>query len=183
SMESDLPGIYQAQNIRTVLTAISVLKQQGWNLDDTTVTDALKTVKQKTGLGGRWELIQQKPTIVLEVAHNENGIQQMLAHLRQLTFDHLHLVIGVVKDKDTDKVLSLLPTGATYYFTQAAIPRALLAVELKRQAEHLHLSGDVYDNVNLALDAAKAAASENDLILVCGSIFLVAEVDKSQYVI
>ncbi|HET7897906.1 MAG TPA: folylpolyglutamate synthase/dihydrofolate synthase family protein, partial [Flavisolibacter sp.] len=141
-IECDLPGIYQAQNIRTVLTAVSVLHRTGWTLGEQVVAKALKSVKQLTGLGGRWEVIQQKPTIVLEVAHNENGIRQMMAHLRQLTYDHLHLIIGVVKDKDVEKVLSLLPTDATYYFTQAAIPRALPATELKRQAEHLHLSGD-----------------------------------------
>lgn len=177
-LQTDLAGIYQVQNLRTVLTAVEALKQQGWRLNDNIVSAALKEVKSKTGLGGRWELIQQKPAVVLEVAHNPDGIRKMMEHIRQLRFGNLHIVIGMVKDKEVADVLALLPIEANYYFTQANIPRALPAAALQQKAAALHLQGDAYENVNLALQAAKKNASEDDLILVCGSIFLVAEVEK-----
>lgn len=178
SIETDLQGIYQTANVRTVLTAADALNKMGWNLTETAVKQALKNVKTSTGLGGRWDVIQQKPAIVLEVAHNQQGIEKMLEHLKQITYNRLHLIIGMVKDKEIEKVLQMLPQNAQYYFTQAAIPRALPAVELQHLGKTLHLNGDSFDNVNLALQAAKQKADVDDLILVCGSIFLVAEVDK-----
>jgi dihydrofolate synthase / folylpolyglutamate synthase len=181
TIETDLAGIYQVQNVRTVFTAVEVIRHLGWTVDDTVVRNALKAVKQLTGLGGRWEIIQREPTIVLEVAHNPNGIQKMLEHLRQISYHQLHIVFGMVKDKEAESILKLLPPEATYYLTQAHIPRALPAVELAKKAEAFGLRGAVYADVNQALDSAKAAAGKDDLILVCGSIFLVAEVDKSQY--
>lgn len=181
-IETDLAGIYQVQNLRTVLTAVDVLKTLGWQLNDVTVRGALTEVKQKTGLFGRWDVIQQEPTIVLDVAHNENGIVKMVEHLKQLSYHALHIVIGLVKDKEAEKILNLLPADAHYYFTKADIPRALPAEELAEKAAACHLQGAAYANVNEALDAAKAKAKREDLIIVCGSIFLVAEVDLSQYV-
>lgn len=181
SVETDLPGVYQVENLRTVLTAVDVLKKRSWNLSDSSVASALKQVKIKTGLGGRWEIIHQEPTIVLEVAHNQNGMAKMMEHIGQLQYRQLHIVIGMVRDKEIETVLSLLPANANYYFTQAAIPRALPAAALQEKAQKMHLKGAAYLNVNLALEAAKTAAEANDLIVVCGSIFLVAEVDKSQY--
>jgi dihydrofolate synthase/folylpolyglutamate synthase len=178
-VKTDLPGIYQVDNLPTVLTAIDVLRKQSWNLPEATVLQALTEVKKRTGLGGRWEVLQQNPTIVLEVAHNEDGIQKMLQHVSELTFDTLHLVIGMVKDKEVEKVLQLLPQTADYYFTQANIPRALPAEDLQAKAAAQGLNGAVFKNVNSALDAAKKVAGTNDLIIVCGSIFLVAEVTKA----
>lgn len=177
--ETDLPGLYQIKNIATVLTAIDVLKNAGWQLPDAAVFEAIKNTKALTGLHGRWEVIQQRPTVVLEVAHNEAGIAQMLQHLSELSFRQLHLVFGMVKDKDAAGLLSLLPSTALYYFTQAQIPRALPAIELKHQAEKQGLSGKEYIDVNAALQAALNKAKPDDLILVCGSIFLVAEVDRT----
>lgn len=178
-VKTDLPGIYQVENLPTVLTAIDVLRRQGWKLPEDTVLQALTQVKKRTGLGGRWEVLQQHPTVVLEVAHNEDGMQKMLQHVAELSFDHLHLVLGMVKDKEVEKVLELLPPSAHYYFTQADIPRALPAEDLQTKAAAQGLNGAVYNNVNLALDAAKKASGKNDLIVVCGSIFLVAEVEKA----
>ncbi|RYZ44418.1 MAG: bifunctional folylpolyglutamate synthase/dihydrofolate synthase, partial [Chitinophagaceae bacterium] len=175
TVKTDLPGIYQVQNLATVLTAVDVL-QHHWQLQEETVLQALQAVKKTTGLGGRWEVVQQHPTVVLEVAHNPDGMQQMLAHLEELSFDSLHIVIGMVKDKEINTVLQLLPSSALYYFTQADIPRALPAEDLQQKAASLGLEGAVFANVNTALDAAKNSAAKNDLVIVCGSIFLVAEV-------
>jgi dihydrofolate synthase/folylpolyglutamate synthase len=172
----DLPGIYQAKNILPVLTAIDLLKQNGWNIEEKTIYEALKNVKKITGLHGRWEVLQTNPIIVLEVAHNEDGIKQMLYHIKQLSYNRLHFIFGVVKDKEVDKVLSLLPTNAIYYFTQAHIARALDKEHLAVKAKTFGLKGEVFDDVNLALKNTLSKASADDLIIVCGSIFLVAEV-------
>lgn len=178
-VKTDLPGIYQVENLPTVLTAVDVLRNQGWNLPEPKVLQALTEVKKRTGLGGRWEVLQQHPTVVLEVAHNEDGVQKMLQHVAELSFHALHLVLGMVRDKEIEKVLQLLPPSAHYYFTQADIPRALPADDLGAKAAALGLHGSAYSNVNAALNAAKKAAGKNDLVIVCGSIFLVAEVEKA----
>ena len=173
----DLPGIYQTKNICTVLQAIELLKAQGLKLTDITLVRALRDTKKITGLHGRWEVVHRNPTVVLEVAHNEAGMQQMLAHLQNLSYKKLHLIIGMVKDKKVETVLSLLPQDATFYFTHAHIPRALEAHVLQQQATLYKLKGDAFDDVNTALQTALAQAGSNDLVVVCGSIFLVAEVD------
>lgn len=178
SIQTDLPGIYQVQNVRTVLTAIKTLKQLAWKLDEETVLSALKNVKQTTGLMGRWEVIRQEPAVVLEVAHNKDGIEKMLQHLEQVSYQQLHIILGMVKDKDVEQVLDLLPANANYYFTQAHIPRALPSDQLQEKAKKLLLSGETYEDVNTALKTALQKAAKQDLIIVCGSIFLVAEVDR-----
>lgn len=178
---TDLAGLYQQANIRTVLTAIDELRTMGWQVNDGHIYRGLSSVKASTGLQGRWEVIATKPTIVLDVAHNGDGIAKMLEHVRQLSFRRLHLVLGFVKDKDVSAVLRPLPDDAVYYFTQAAIPRALPAADLAKDAREFSLVGDVYPNVNDALTAAKSRAKSDDLIVVCGSIFLVAEVDRSRF--
>jgi dihydrofolate synthase/folylpolyglutamate synthase len=174
--QSDLAGIYQTKNILSVLQAVELLK--GWNLSQQHIQTALKKVKQLTGLHGRWEVIHKEPLVVLEVAHNKDGIEQMLQHLQNTLFNKLHIVVGVVKDKDVEAVLKLLPQEADYYFTQAHIPRALNAETLQEKASGFSLNGHCFDEVNEAIRHALTLASKDDLIIVCGSIFLVAEVDK-----
>lgn len=174
--QCDLAGIYQTKNIITVLQGMELLKD--WNIGNHHIHHALKNVKQLTGLHGRWEVIYKEPTVVLEVAHNKNGIEQMLLHLQQAEFEKLHIIIGMVKDKDVDPILQVLPADAKYYFTQSHIPRALDAESLQEKASVFKLRGSVYADVNDALQKAMAQASQNDLIIVCGSIFLVAEVNR-----
>lgn len=173
--ELDLPGLYQTKNILTVLQSVELLKD--WRFSEHQVQAALKKVKQLTGLHGRWEIIHKKPSVVLEVAHNKNGMEQMLLHLYKINFNKLHFIMGMVKDKDIEAVLELLPVTAQYYFTQATIPRALDAATLKEKASAFHLKGNVFENVNIALQQALIHASPDDLIVICGSIFLVAEVN------
>ena len=176
----DLAGIYQTKNILTVLQAIEVLKD--WKISETHLQTALKHTKQITGLHGRWEVIHKEPTVVLEVAHKKDGIEQMLMHLQKLKYKNLHLIIGMVKDKEVDQVLQLLPKHALYYFTHAHIPRALDAKNLKEKGSHFSLEGNSFDDVNVAIQKALTNASKDDLIVVCGSIFLVAEVDKASII-
>lgn len=182
SVQTDLTGLYQTLNVRTALTAVDVLQKRGWRLNQEAIASALKDVKGLTGLKGRWDVIQESPTVVLDVAHNQNGVEKLMEQVRQMNFQQLHLVMAVVKDKEIDTILALLPMDARYYFTHAHIPRALPGEELKQKAEAFRLHGAVYSDVNAALSAAKKNAGKADLIVVCGSIFLVAEVNTVQYV-
>ncbi|OYU54714.1 MAG: dihydrofolate synthase [Chitinophagaceae bacterium BSSC1] len=173
--ELDLPGYYQTKNLLTVLTAIEQLQMQGWKLDQQTVMHALKQVKKLTGLHGRWEVIADDPLTVLDVGHNEDGIKEIVKQIELTGKQSLHIVIGMVKDKEIDKALQLLPKQARYYFTKAAIPRALNQTLLLEQAASFGLVGNAYPTVIEAFKAAKNHAGKDDLILVCGSVFVVAE--------
>lgn len=175
--ELDLPGIYQLKNLITVLETIKILRQKGWIIEEKYIKSGLKNVKKLTGLFGRWQILQQHPTIVLDVAHNEDGIRQIVQQLETEVYTKLHIIIGMVKDKEIETVLSLLPQSATYYFTKAQIPRALDEVVLMNLALKYNLSGASFPNVNDALTAAKTTAGNDDLILVCGSVFIVGEVN------
>jgi dihydrofolate synthase/folylpolyglutamate synthase len=172
----DLAGIYQTRNLLTVLEAVHMLRGRGWKLEAPVVRRALKQVKRLTGLHGRWEIIHEHPDIVLDVAHNEAGIRQLLRQIEVTDHEELHLVLGLVKDKAIDTVLTLLPREANYYFTRAQIPRALPENQLAAQAIAAGLKGHSYPTVTEALEAAKAAARPKDLIVVCGSVFVVGEV-------
>lgn len=173
----DLPGIYQTKNLLTVLETCFQLQEKGWQISDEQLHKGLQHAKKITGLHGRWEIIHHHPMIALDVAHNSDGIQQLIEQIELTDHNNLHIVLGMVKDKEIDKVLSLLPHTATYYFTQAHIPRAIDAGILKEKAAQYNLKGQVYPDVNNALSAAKDKAHKNDLIIVCGSVFLVGEVN------
>jgi len=171
----DLTGLYQAKNLVTVLTTIDLLRHR-FLLSEEKTFEALSHVRLLTGFHGRWEVIGHRPLIVLDVAHNIDGIGQVVRQLEHTVFQRLHIVFGMVRDKEIDRVLEALPAGATYYFTKAQIPRALPADQLRDRAQAFNLAGDAYDEVNKALDAARSNATEEDMILVCGSVFVVGEV-------
>lgn len=179
----DLNGVYQAKNLCTVLSATGLLKERGLLPYETDERDALASVKILTGLHGRWDVITEKPTIVLDVAHNEDGMKQLLQqlHIIREPLAAARIVLGMVKDKEVSKVLSLLPDNATYYFSHAHIPRAMPHAELRERAAGFGLHGESYDDVNEALKAARQDAAEEDVIIVCGSVFLVAEVDTGLF--
>ncbi|MBS1934325.1 MAG: bifunctional folylpolyglutamate synthase/dihydrofolate synthase, partial [Bacteroidetes bacterium] len=174
----DLTGIYQVKNIVTVLEAVHQLKQKGWNITETHIRKALSQVKHLTGLHGRWEIIHHEPSVVLDVAHNEDGIRQLVRQIELTDHESLHIVTGMVRDKEIDKILSLLPKHAEYYFTKAQIPRALPENDLWTKAKAAGLHGDHYADVNTALQTAFAKAGKKDLIVVCGSVFVVGEVNQ-----
>ncbi len=173
----DLPGIYQTKNILTVLSSVRQLQEQGWNISEEYVQTALASSKQINGLHGRWEVIHEHPTVVMDVGHNEDGVKQIVTQLTEISYNKLHIIIGMVKDKEIEKVLALLPTEAQYYFTKAHIPRALPETDLKIKASAFNLHGESFENVNTAIATAMQHAAKDDLILVCGSVFLVGEVD------
>ena len=172
----DLPGIYQCKNLVTTLAACSVLNEFGFQIPEKAIHTALQKVKKLTGLHGRWELIHEHPSVILDVGHNEDGIKQIAQQLELTDHHELHIILGMVKDKEIEKVFALLPHQAHYYFTQANIPRALDAEVLKQKAELLNLKGEVYPDVNTALKTVLEIAHTDDLILICGSVFLVGEV-------
>ncbi len=173
----DLTGTYQTKNILSVIAAVEILQQKGWNLNEVILKNALSKTKQLTGLHGRWELINETPKIITDVGHNVDGVQQIVEQLKTTNYQQLHIVIGMAKDKEIDKVLGLLPTNAIYYFTKAQIPRALPENELQEKAAMFSLNGKAFITAMEALRSAIDCANQNDLILVCGSVFVVAEVD------
>lgn len=173
----DLTGIYQTKNLCTVLESVHQLQKIGFHISNEQLKFALQNTKKLTGLLGRWDLLQSNPTLIADVGHNEDGIRQILQQLQITQYNQLHIIIGMVKDKNIDQVLSLLPKTATYYFTKAQIPRALNENVLQDLAKQQQLSGNTYSNVNEAINIALQTSSANDLILVCGSVFLVGEID------
>ena len=174
--ELDLAGIYQKQNVLTVLEACNVLQDMGWKIDEANITRSLRQVKKLTGLHGRWETIHIAPQVILDVAHNPDGIKQLVQQIEVTDHHDLHIVIGMVKDKDIENILSMLPRNATYYFTKAQIPRAISEIELAEMGRNAGLIGEAFPEVNIALKVALDRASAKDLIVVCGSVFLVGEV-------
>lgn len=173
----DLPGIYQRKNLVTTLGVIHLLQNTGWHISNEDVHRGLSRTKKITGLHGRWEEIRQKPSVILDVAHNIDGMKQLVEQIELATYNDLHIIIGMVKDKEVEKVLQILPKYAKYYFTRAGIPRALPATELALKAAALDLKGNVFNDVNTALKEALQHAGGEDLIIVCGSVFLVGEVN------
>ncbi len=172
----DLPGIYQTKNLLTVLETCFQLQQKGWKIDDAIIQKGLRETKKLTGLHGRWETIHNSPQLVVDVAHNVEGMKQLVQQIEVTEHNELHIIVGMVKDKDVDNVLRLLPKNARYYFTKAQIPRALPEDELEVKAKRLGLEGKSYSNIDFALLSAAQKAHKKDLIIVCGSVFLVGEI-------
>ncbi|MDR0436767.1 MAG: bifunctional folylpolyglutamate synthase/dihydrofolate synthase [Bacteroidales bacterium] len=174
--DCDLQGIYQKKNIKTALSAIFSIKNQFKNLSENAIQEGLANVVKNTGLMGRWQIIGEKPLIVCDTGHNEDGIKQILQQIEQTPHHRLHAVFGVVNDKDVTTILLLLPKHATYYFCKANLPRALSETDLQEQAQKFGLQGDAFSTVREALETAKKSAHPNDLIWVGGSTFVVADV-------
>ena len=172
----DLTGHYQVRNLRTVITSLDQL-HGSFHLDPIKISAALRQVSKLTQFHGRWEIIHKSPKVVMDVAHNRDGIQQILDQVKEIPYGQLRIVFGMVKDKEIEKVLEILPASAIYYFTKARIPRALPENELKERAARFLLTGNAYSQVNLALQAALQEASSEDLIIICGSVFVVGEVE------
>lgn len=175
--ELDILGKYQQKNVKGVLLALEILQQYNWNISAQNIVDGLKNIKNNTGLMGRFDMLETSPMLIADVAHNADGITEVLAQIKNIPHNNLHIITGFVADKAVDKVLALFPKNANYYFTQANIPRALLKENLQETAKQYQLNGEVYNNVNTALQAAKAKASKEDIILICGSFFIIAELE------
>jgi len=176
-----LSGIYQSENTGTVVVAIKKMKELGIEIGETSVQKGFLNVIKNTGLLGRWELMSKKPPIILDVAHNPAGIYQLCKQISVTPHKKLYIILGMSNDKDVSGILELLPAHAIYGFTKANLPRAMDINELAETARSKGLKGESYHNVNEALHTIRSNAAEEDLIIVCGSIFVVGEVDRSQF--
>lgn len=175
NLKDELCGYAQVKNAATVFCAINVLKNRGYTIPKAAVYNGFANVCELTGLMGRWQKIQEKPTIICDTGHNEGGIRYIVQQLKNETYECLHIVFGMVNDKDISTVLSLLPENAIYYFTRASVQRSLNENELKAKAEKMSLHGKSYASVEDAISAAKSNASEKDVIFIGGSNFVVAD--------
>jgi dihydrofolate synthase/folylpolyglutamate synthase len=173
---SPLSGKYQLKNLVTVLNTLEVLQGSGFNIENDCIFDGICDVVKNTGLKGRWQTLKLHPLTIADIGHNPDGIREVLKQLAITPHDKLHFVLGVVNDKDVKGMLSMLPKDAAYYFCKANIPRGLDAGELAKLAIGIGLEGKIFENVKAALTAAQQSANADDLVLVGGSAFVVAEV-------
>lgn len=173
---SPLTGLYQLKNLRNALAIATLLKQKGYTITSTHIKKGIRNVVSNTGLKGRWQLLSKQPLCIADIGHNPAGIQEILNQLAITPFAKLHFVLGMVNDKDITTMLAMLPIEATYYFCKADIPRGLDAQELRQKAQAVGLNGNTYASVKEALTNALSDAETNDLVLVGGSAFVVAEV-------
>lgn len=175
--DSDLIGDYQIHNKKTVLQTIQVLNQQtNFKISPNNIEYGLLNVIKNTKLMGRWQQLGSNPKIICDTAHNKNGLEIVLNQIQKEKFDQLHIVLGVVNDKDLNEVLPLFPKNATYYFCKPNLPRGLDATILQNKAADFELTGNTFDSVSKAYAAAKNSAQKTDFIYVGGSTFVVAEV-------
>ncbi|MDC0870740.1 bifunctional folylpolyglutamate synthase/dihydrofolate synthase [Flavobacteriaceae bacterium] len=172
--ESDLLGSYQEKNMSTAIHTVNVLK--GYMISESHIIKGLKNVVQNTNFKGRWQILQHKPLVICDTAHNREGLSYVMNQLASLSFNKLHMVLGVVYDKKLDDILTLFPVKATYYFCKPNIPRGLHEVDLQSSAENFHLVGDAYGSVHEAYLKAISDAEIDDVVFVGGSTFVVAEV-------
>ncbi len=173
-----LGGLYQKKNITGVLMACELLNESGFIIEKQKIINGLQNVITNTGLKGRWQILQRDPFIVCDTGHNLNGINYVLEQIKRTPHQNLHIVWGMVKDKDHEKILALLPKHAQYYFCQANIPRAESATILAEKAAKFELKGEVIADVNEAIEKAKQTAQKDDMIFIGGSTFVVAEINN-----
>ncbi len=175
--DSPLLGNYQYHNKRTVLQTIQVLRSTTeFQIQEEHIANGFMNVIKNTGLQGRWQKLQEHPTVICDTAHNVDGLQIVLAQVLNQEFKQLHLVLGVVNDKDLEEILPLFPKNAVYYFCKPNISRGLEAETLKEKARTFRLNGNVYNSVSEAYEDAKKNAVTEDLIFIGGSTFVVAEI-------
>ncbi len=170
-----LCGIYQLKNIVTVLAAIEKLNSLNFKIPELAIQEGLENVVAITGLQGRWQKLNNNPTVVCDTGHNVGGMEYIVEQLKTQQYKTLHIVFGMVNDKDISAVLALLPTKARYYFAQANIARALPANELKEKAKSSGLIGLAYLSVKQAIDAVLSETKSDDFIFIGGSNFVVGE--------
>ena len=174
--QSDLTGSYQSKNIVTVINAIKELQKKGFIIKENHIKIGLLNVVKNTGLMGRWQIMQTNPKVVCDTGHNKDGLKYVMKQLSTEVFNRLHIVFGVVNDKDVTSIIDLLPKKATYYFCKPNLPRGLDAQELKKTLNAFGLKGEAYNSVNEAYKRALHEASSNDFIFIGGSTFVVAEI-------
>jgi dihydrofolate synthase/folylpolyglutamate synthase len=173
---SDLIGDYQIHNKKTVVETISILNSQNqFRVSEDTIKSGLLNVVKNTGLEGRWQQLGEFPKIICDTAHNKNGLEIVMKQIQKEKFDTLHIILGVVNDKDLDEILPLFPKNAIYYFCKPNIPRGLEPTILEEKARKHNLKGCIYTSVSDAYIQSKNNSTKNDFIFIGGSTFVVAE--------
>ena len=178
-LEGELGGLCQIKNTNTLLSAIRVLQDIRYNIKEAHVREGFSCVCSLTGLMGRWQKIQDQPLMVCDTGHNKGGIQYIVEQISNQNYRQLHIVMGMVNDKDISGVLAMLPKEATYYFTKASVNRALSEIEVQNMAGKAGLRGETYPSVKEAVEAAKNNAHPEDFIFIGGSTFIVADLLSS----
>jgi dihydrofolate synthase/folylpolyglutamate synthase len=174
--QTSLKGNYQFKNVQTVVQTIKILQNIGLEITENQLQKGLLNVIKNTSLKGRWQILQENPKIICDTAHNKEGLTYVLNQLQKEKFDKLHIVLGMVNDKEISKILSMFPVNATYYFCKPNIPRGLDPIILRQEANKLGLNGNNFFSVESALANAEKNANKSDLIFVGGSTFVVAEI-------
>jgi dihydrofolate synthase/folylpolyglutamate synthase len=175
ALKFQLIGKYQEKNMMTILKSVDLLNDMDFNISEHHIYRGCKNVINSTGLYGRWQILCDKPYVVCDIGHNKPGLEWNLNQLAELKKNKRFFVLGFMKDKDIHEILKLFPADASYYFTQASIPRALPAEELSKIASLYSLIGTYYLSVKEAYATALAQADENDIIYIGGSTYIVAE--------
>jgi dihydrofolate synthase/folylpolyglutamate synthase len=175
NITGQLSGPAQEYNARTVLTAVDILLELGYNIPKDAVYKGFEKVTEITGLMGRWQLLKTEPKIFCDIAHNSHGIKYVIERLLSEEFKRLHIVFGMANDKDTESVLRLLPKNANYYFTKASVQRALDETKLADMAGEFGLQGYICPTVSEAVIKAIKNADKEDIIFIGGSSFIVAD--------
>ena len=174
--KTDLLGNYQIKNYKTAYATLGVLKQKGWGISNKNIENGFLNVAKNTGLQGRWQLLNKSPKVICDTAHNIEGLSLVLNQLKKEDFDKMHIVLGVVADKNLDAILPLFPKNAIYYFCKPAVIRGLAEAKLQQKARAYELIGASYVSVSEAYKSAMTAAKAKDLIFIGGSTFVVAEI-------
>ncbi len=168
---------YFLKNMGGIEAVVHELKHQGWNISNKNITEGISKMHELTGLKGRLQKLSEQPLIIADVSHNEDGLKILFDQAKQMTKGSIHLIFGSVKDKKLDSIFKLIPEGTKCYWTQSNVPRALEVEELAIQAVVNRIEGECFKDVNEAIRTAKEKVLPNDLILITGSTFVVAEVD------
>ena len=173
---TDLNGDFQIENISTAEKTFQVLNEEKiLNISPIEISKGFNRVIKNTGLRGRWEITSLKPKTIFDIGHNIDAINKSINQINELSYENLHVVIGFVNDKNLEKILSLLPKNAYYYFCKPNIPRGFCEKELLKMSQKYSLNGNCFSNSSIAFERANEKANENDIIFVGGSTFLVAE--------
>ncbi len=178
--ECDLKGSYQQKNINTVTTAVKILTEKSFKISSDTIKKGLSNVIKNTGLQGRWQILQNKPKVICDTAHNESGVNFTMNQLLTTPHENLHIVWGMVSDKDSSKILQLLPKNAIYYFCKPNVPRGKNAESLYTEAKNYSLQGNKHSSVKHAIEQALLNSKPKDVIYIGGSTFIVADALSSK---
>ena len=176
----DLKGDYQKKNIKTVLKSTEILKHLDYKINDSHIKTGLNNVSNNTGLQGRWQVIQRKPMIICDTAHNEAALGEVISQLTKMEYSDLHFIIGFSNDKNLKKISKIFPEDSKYYFVQSKVGRARDAKEVRDIFKLNNRCGDYYKSIKNTIKYVKGVSKENDIIFIGGSTFVVSEIfDKN----